>query len=190
MSYISRASQVTTSGKEPTCQFRRHKRHGFNLWVQKIPWRRAWQPTPVFLPGESHGQWSLVGYSPRGGKESYYLHGLNRLNTRAVYLYVLPWNDILLFCLLCFGRKKGKNKCIMFVPKELRYSLPFCDFIFLLYCGHVIKVEQIWSHKNEKHMLRIVEWINRRCLQPRWHCGGILLVLDCFQASFKVRKLC
>ena len=37
-------------------------RHGFDLWVRKIPWRRAWQPTPVFLPGESHGQRSLVGY--------------------------------------------------------------------------------------------------------------------------------
>ena len=35
-----------------------------------IPWRREWQPTPVFLPGESHGQRSLVGYSPRGHKES------------------------------------------------------------------------------------------------------------------------
>ena len=52
------------SGKEPTCQCRRHKRHGFNPWVRKIPWRRAWQPTPVFLPGESHGQRSLAGYSP------------------------------------------------------------------------------------------------------------------------------
>ena len=38
-------------------------------WVRKIPWRRAWQPTPVFLPGESHGQRSLAGYSPWGRKE-------------------------------------------------------------------------------------------------------------------------
>ena len=38
-------------------------------WVQKIPWRRKWQPTPVFLPGESHGQRSLAGYSPWGCKE-------------------------------------------------------------------------------------------------------------------------
>ena len=38
-------------------------------WVRKVPWRRAWQPTPVFLLGESHGQRSLAGYSPRGGKE-------------------------------------------------------------------------------------------------------------------------
>ena len=42
-----------TSGKEPACQCRRHKRHGFDPWVGKIPWRRAWQPTPAFLPGAS-----------------------------------------------------------------------------------------------------------------------------------------
>ena len=42
----------------------------FNPWVRKIPWRRKWQPTPAFLPGESHGRRSLVGYSPRGCKES------------------------------------------------------------------------------------------------------------------------
>ena len=43
-------------GKEPACQRRRHKICSFDPWVRKIPWRRAWQPTPVFLPGESHGQ--------------------------------------------------------------------------------------------------------------------------------------
>ena len=59
-----------TSGKEPACQDRRHKRGGFDPWVGKIPWRRAWQPTPVFLPGASHGQRRLVGYSPWGRKES------------------------------------------------------------------------------------------------------------------------
>ena len=53
-----------TSGKEPACQWRRCKRCEFNPWVRKIPWRRAWQPTPVFLPKESHGQRNLVGYSP------------------------------------------------------------------------------------------------------------------------------
>ena len=57
------------SDKEPSCQCRRHKRLRFNPWVWKILWRRAWQPTPVFLPGESHGQRSLVGYSPKGHKE-------------------------------------------------------------------------------------------------------------------------
>ena len=39
-------------------------RHGFDSLVRKIPWRRKWQPTPVLLPGRSHGQRSLVGYSP------------------------------------------------------------------------------------------------------------------------------
>ena len=46
------------------------RRPGFDPWVGKIPWRRKWQPTPVFLPGESHGWRNLVGYSPRGHKES------------------------------------------------------------------------------------------------------------------------
>ena len=46
------------------------RRPGFDPWVGKIPWRRKWQPTPVFLPGKSHGQRSLVGYRPWGRKES------------------------------------------------------------------------------------------------------------------------
>ena len=50
------------SGKEPTCQCRRSKRRRLKPWVGKIPWRRAWQPTPVFLPGESQGQRTLAGY--------------------------------------------------------------------------------------------------------------------------------
>ena len=55
---------VSSDGKESAC----HVRPGFNPWVGKIPWRRE-QPTPVFLPGESHGQRRLVNYSPRDGKE-------------------------------------------------------------------------------------------------------------------------
>ena len=53
-----------TSGKEHACQNRRHRRCRFDPWVGKIPWRRVWQPAPVFLPGESHGQRYLAGYSP------------------------------------------------------------------------------------------------------------------------------
>ena len=53
------------SGKQPACQC---WRHGLDSWVGKIPWRRKWQPTPVFLPGKSHGQRSLVGFSPWGRK--------------------------------------------------------------------------------------------------------------------------
>ena len=59
-----------TSGKNPPASAGREKRLRFDSWVGKIPWRRAWQPTPVFLPGASHGQRSLVGYRPQGLKES------------------------------------------------------------------------------------------------------------------------
>ena len=58
------------SGKEPTCQCRRHKRHGFDPWVGKVLRKRACQPTPVFLSRESHRQRSLAGYSPWRHKES------------------------------------------------------------------------------------------------------------------------
>ena len=58
-----------TGGKEPTCQCSRYKRCNFDSWVRRIPWRRIWQPTPVFLPGESYGWRSLMGYSPWGLKE-------------------------------------------------------------------------------------------------------------------------
>ena len=54
------------SGKKTTCQW---GRHGFSPWIGKIPWRGKWQPTPLFLPGKSHGQRSLAVYSPWGRKE-------------------------------------------------------------------------------------------------------------------------
>ena len=56
------------SGKESTCQYRRQKRCKFNPWIRKIPWNRKWHSTSVFLPGKSHGQRSLLGYSPWGHK--------------------------------------------------------------------------------------------------------------------------
>ena len=51
------------SGKESTCQCKRHR---LNPWIRTIPWRRKWQPTPVFLPEQSQGLRILVGYSPQG----------------------------------------------------------------------------------------------------------------------------
>ena len=53
--------QVDSLLSEPPCRF--------DPWIGKIPWRKAWQSTPIFLPEESHGQWSLAGYSPWGHKE-------------------------------------------------------------------------------------------------------------------------
>ena len=55
-----------TSSKEHTCQCRGHKRSGFYPWIRKILWRRAWQPTPVFLPEESNGQEEPGGLQSMG----------------------------------------------------------------------------------------------------------------------------
>ena len=54
------------SDKESVCQCKRHKRQGFDPWVQKIPWTRKWQSPPILLPGKSHGQRSLAGCSQWG----------------------------------------------------------------------------------------------------------------------------
>ena len=57
-----------SSGKGLACQCRRLKKCRFHPWFRKISWRRTWQPTPVFLPGKSHGKRCLVGYSLWGHK--------------------------------------------------------------------------------------------------------------------------
>ena len=64
--YLSTSGFPSTSGVKICLPSRRH---GFDPWVRKIPWRRKWQPTPVFLPRQFRGQRSLAGYSPWGCKE-------------------------------------------------------------------------------------------------------------------------
>ena len=61
------------------------RRPGFHPWVRKIPWRREWQPTPVFLPEEFHGQRSLAVYSPWGHKESDTTEQLTHTHTRTKF---------------------------------------------------------------------------------------------------------
>ena len=71
------------------------RRHGFDSWVGKIPWRRKWQPTPVFLPGESHGQRSLVGYSPWGCKRAGHdLATQQQKNVLRLHHLAFLWNDL------------------------------------------------------------------------------------------------
>ena len=82
--------------KEPACQHRRHKRCRFSPWVGKIPWRRKWQPSLVFLPGKSHGQRSLAGYSPWGCKES----DMTEVTWHTCILALIPggcWNTAIIF---------------------------------------------------------------------------------------------
>ena len=98
--YVSCTLPRSVSGKEPTSHFRRCKRLGFNPSVRKIPWRRAWQLTPVFMPGDSHGQRNLVGYSPRGHKESDTTEQLTLLYVS--YTLIVCWRDLFCSVLFCF----------------------------------------------------------------------------------------
>ena len=72
-----------THGKEAACQCRRCKRCGFYPWVWKIPWSRKGQATQVFLPGKSHGQRNLAGYSVWGGKRARHNWVTKHTHTRA-----------------------------------------------------------------------------------------------------------
>ena len=95
------------SGKESTYQC---GRRGFDPWIRKMPWRRKWQPTPVFLPGKSHGQRSLVGYSPPGCKKLDTTEWLNsNITIRLQNILVCLLPDPLL-CQLCCGHStKGAS---------------------------------------------------------------------------------
>ena len=81
-----------TRGKEPMVQCRRHWRLRFDPWVGKITWRRAWQPIPSLLPGESHGQRSLQSCSPRGCRVRHDWDDLPR------HMYSIIW---VLWCARC-----------------------------------------------------------------------------------------
>ena len=104
------------SGKESTCQGRRCKRRGFDPWVRTIPWSRKWQPAPVFLSGEFHGQRSLVGYSPWGHKESDMTEHAHTLTSDATLYSLLTTarcfrNKCLKsFQSFNFGDRNGSNK--------------------------------------------------------------------------------
>ena len=80
-------------GKDSDCQCRRYR---FNPWVGKIPWRRKWQATPVFLPWKSHGQRSQAGNSPRGLKRV-----RHELVTKQQHNKIFQVNFVLF--LPCFG---------------------------------------------------------------------------------------
>ena len=89
------------SGEESACQCKILGRCRFSPWVRKIPWRRKWQATPVFLPGESHEQRSLVDYSQRVTKSWTWLSTRACRRTHAhthtqtyIYTYMSEWGYI------------------------------------------------------------------------------------------------
>ena len=98
---------------------------GFHPWVGKIPWRRKWQPSPVFLPGEFHGQRSLVGYSPWGCKE---LDLTEQLSTHPTpFLWIRFWFKGMLW-LVVWSAQMTKT----FSVSAMRL---FCFFIIHVFTG-------------------------------------------------------
>ena len=96
VSTLSLGLQRWLSGWRIWWHFRSCRRHGFDPWVRKIPRGRSWQPTPVFLPGKSHRQRSLAGYSPKGQgvllkTEHARIHSLSLLVVTAVILNNICW---------------------------------------------------------------------------------------------------
>ena len=82
------------------------KRCKFNPWVRKILWRRAWQPTPIFLPGESHGQRSLVGFSPWGHKKSDMTEATQKAHTtQFMHLFLHCFSQLTNFLFVFPGKK-------------------------------------------------------------------------------------
>ena len=79
------------SDRESACQGRRSRRHGYDPWVGMIPWRRKWQPTPVFLPGKTQEQRSLVGYRPWGHKELVTSELLS-MNVSFMFIHVVAYD--------------------------------------------------------------------------------------------------
>ena len=110
------------SGKESTCKYKKHRRCGLNPWIRKIPWRRKWQPTPVFLPGKSHGQRSLVGYSPWGCKESEMTESRNVAGWKFNFLNFLElwlcmWHSSVQFNIIINILGRVSNKAVNLIKK-------------------------------------------------------------------------
>ena len=99
---VPASNSLDQLGLDPgtSCQYRRL---WFDPWVRKISWRRKWQPTPVFWPGKSHGQRSLVGHSPWGHKESdttRWLNNNNKQYCRYQQITQHPESQFFSFCFL------------------------------------------------------------------------------------------
>ena len=119
------------SGEESTCQYRRHKKRGFGLWIRDIPWRRKWQPTLLFSSGESHGQKSLEGCSPWGYKESGTTELLSTLSPLVVsYLLGFSWSLVPYIEICVFEQWGSFSRLYRFALAEmnLQQSIQFGCF--------------------------------------------------------------
>ena len=120
---------LCSNDKESACQ---HRRHEFDPWVRKIPWRKKWQPTPIFLPGKSHRQRSLACCSPWGCKESDTAEQLTLPKVLTDF-----WNKkqlLIVWSITYFLNKmtnnchlSGKCLCVMLMEKRNSEIWPLCS---------------------------------------------------------------
>ena len=106
---------------------------GFNPWVGKIPWRRKWQPTPVFLPGESHGRRSLVGYCPWGCKESDMTERLHFTSLHFLHLRTLSLGPSLLPHMALFCSFLWLSTISLCVSNHVSFHPFLCWWTFRLF---------------------------------------------------------
>ena len=106
-----------------------------NSWIGKIPWRRKWQPTPVFLPGKSHGQRSLAGYSPWGRKELGPAAWLTLFSDSGAAAFWRPSRPLLSHLVLSssISSVSGEWKCWLLVDWHLLVRLELCHCTCLLH---------------------------------------------------------
>ena len=130
-------------GKDPACQWRRDKRCRFDPWGGKTHWRRKWQPTLVFFPGESHGQRSLVGYSSWGCRVGHSWHDL------AQHHYFWDWQQLHVLFPPLYPKSFSSNlKTILgtsLVVQWLRLCLPMQGSIPALNLQTLIEPVQVQS---------------------------------------------
>ena len=111
------------------------RRPGFDPWIERIPWRRAWQPIPVLLPGEFHGQRSLMGYSRWGRTEPYTTEWLTHelitaggsLSTNGAYPFPIPIDQLHLPCTNTYDSDFSFLQCSIF-SSSLSMSVSGQDF--------------------------------------------------------------
>ena len=153
-----------------------HRRHGFHPWVGKTPWRRAQQPTPVFLPGESHGQRSLGGYSPWGLTESDTTEVAAGTEAFPHFLPLsLSWIILDCFSLV----PKLLNNLVFAWCTANRLQTPLCEFKL--------------PNANKILTCRVKQCVEETCFTSTywwtWCIGSINIVLSMKKHGFQINKL-
>ena len=172
-------------------------------WIGKIPWRRKWQPSPVFLPGKSHGERSLAGYSPWGHKEWDTTWARNtsthtHTHTRNHIFCIRSATDGHLGCFHIFSLTSNdamNSGCRYLFKIMILFPLEFLDrtlVLFLIFWGASILFfhsgcTNLYSYQQHtrlpffphpcQHLLPLIFWMVTVLTDVRWKLLGVLISL-------------